>query len=205
VVVVLGALGLLGRDAGAGEQLLAAGVGLAVGVFIVGVWRRFRSLPDWAACSGVPARTRFFSTFGAASSASLAALAVGALLLAVCARRGYLRVMEAIGLPEVGRIQFILQAAVAFLLCTLFWYLFRALMELRDWARHALGVALATAAGLALVTIVIDTIYAAEALRNRGLSAMAFAVGFVAAGALGWSSVVLRGREVETHFVEHEP
>jgi len=187
----------------AGEQVLAAGVGLGFTLFFTWVWNGFRTLPDWRVALDVPLRTKIFAAAGAAGSATLAAGAVGWLLFSICARRLFLEWMERLGAAGVGKVQVLLSALGMALFFLLLWYVFQGLMELREWARAALAVILLGTVVLAAAAIVADQVALAVLLGNAGLTAVfSFLGGLAVLGLiLEWATTTGRA---SAHFLADE-
>ncbi|MFO7898912.1 MAG: hypothetical protein R6V58_07615 [Planctomycetota bacterium] len=150
VAFVIAFVGLLNGRAAAGEGLVAAGVGIVVGLFWARVWHGFRTLPDWQVMPELPLRTKAFAAGGNAASACLAASAGGLVVFAVCSRVLFAGLVDRVGLAGTGKPAFVLTALGTGLYFVLLWYLFEGLMELREPARLALLAVLGVTVGAAV-------------------------------------------------------
>jgi len=208
----LAALGLLGVSVYrlfqyrplAGEDVFAGGVGLAYAVFFAAVWNAFRRLPDWRVALEIPLEVKAFSAGGAAVSASLAGAGVALLLFAVCSKTRFLRLLEALRAAEIGKLQTIVGLGGVVLFSLLLWYLFQAMMELREWARAALGAVLLVFLGLGLAGVVADLFVVSGRLGHHGLAGLGAFVGMVSLTALVLEVALTRGEAAGVHFRSHE-
>jgi len=204
--ILLAILGLSIRDLFAqkpfaGEDLFAAAVGLTFTLFFARVWHGFRTLPDWCVALDVPFRVKLFAAAGSALSASLAALWLAVLIFAVCAKTRFLDLMERLGAADVSKVYVLLASAGAFFLFVLLWYVFQAVMELREWSRPALGF-------LFLAIGLLAGVGAAFAGGTAGGAATtALCAGFAVLAALGllFELLSLGGASVARHFRADEP
>jgi len=184
----------------AGENLFGAGVGLAYALFFARVWHGFLELPDWRVALDVPFRAKAFAALGSAVAASLAAGALALGIFAVCAKTTFLGLMDAIGAAEVGKVQFIASAAAAFFFFLMLWYVFQAVMELREWARTALGMIFAASIAAAVAGVLLDVFALSDVIGNRGVTAWCCFIGGVSLVGLFAQVAVLRGEDVVRHF-----
>jgi len=153
VFLIVSLAGLIRHQALAGERLFASGVGLVYAAFFTRVWNCFRVLPDWRVAPDVPLRSKVFGAAGAAVAASLAGGTLALLAFAVCAKMTFLRMLDGLGMTEVGKVQAIFICMVVFSFFLLLWVLFQGMMELRGWARSALCMVLVCGAAISGVGV----------------------------------------------------
>ncbi|MFW6107713.1 MAG: hypothetical protein ACOC70_00805 [bacterium] len=201
VAFVIAFVALRSNQPAAGEGLVAAGVGLAVGLFWARVWHGFRTLPDWQVMPELPTRTKAFAAGGSAASACLAACAGGLVVFAVCSRVLFGGLVDALGLTGVGKPAFVLAGLGTGLYFVLLWYLFEGLMELREPARLGLLAVLGVTVGAAVAA----GAFCVAGVFGPGIAWLAGGLGVAAAAGLvlGWRCA---GADVtERFFRVNEP
>jgi hypothetical protein len=188
----------------AGEKLLAAAVGLTFALFTARVWYGFLRLDDWRVGLDVPHRVKAYAAAGSAFAASLAAASVALLTFAVCSKMRFLRMMEAVGAADVGKVQVLFSLLACFGYFLLLWLIFQGVMELRRTARVALGMVLTGAVVVAVGGVVADGLALSDALGNRGVTAVCAFVGALSLVALVLELMLLTGPDVARHFLAFE-
>ncbi len=191
VILGLSIRGLFVQQELAGEDVFASAVGLAFALFFARVWHGFRTLPDWRVALDVPFRAKLFAAAGSSLSASLAAFWLALLVFAVCAKTRFLELMEYLRAEEISKVHVLLVSAGAFFLFLLLWYVFESAMELREWARPALGAIL-----LAIVLLACGGVAAGAG----AVVVLGICFGLPALAGLILECVALCGEEVVRHF-----
>ena len=203
VLLALSARDLFAHRPLAGEHLFAAGLGLGYALFFARVWHGFRTLPDWRVALEVPARAKLFGAAGSALSASLAGAALALLLFTVCAKRTSTGLLDRLGADDLGKVQLLLSLLCVFFYFVLLWRLFEGAMELRESARTAMGLLLASVAALALAAELARLTGLLPVTWNAGVTALLYVVGVPAViGAL--ARLALTGGDTRPHFRANE-
>lgn len=203
VFLIVSIAGLLRQRGLAGERLFASSVGLAYAVFFTRVWNCFRVLPDWRVALDVPLRLKVFGAAGAAVSAALSGGALALLVFAVCAKTTFLRLMDGLGMTDVSKVQVIFICIVTFSFFLLLWVLFQGVMELRAWARTALGMVFGCGAAVSGVVLFVGR-HGLAVFSNGGLSAACWFVGTICVLGLVLMSVAAGAPDVARHFCADE-